>query len=77
MDQIFNVEIIDKVKEGIFQLLLVDRQNSHFTVVFFLYACKHFIIIFNYIPHGTHIFQGLVVVIFSPLKKYIREEQDN
>jgi hypothetical protein len=32
--------------------------------------------VFCYIPHSTHIFQGLDVVIFSPLKKFIGEERD-
>jgi len=71
------VETKDKVKEGKFRLLLVDGHNSHYTVTFLLYAREHLIIVFCYIPHGTHIFQGLDVVIFSPLKKYIGEERDN
>jgi hypothetical protein len=54
----------------------VDGHNSHYTVAFLLYAHEHLIIVFCYIPHGTHIFQGLDVIIFFPLKKYIREEQD-
>lgn len=55
----------------------MDGHNSHFTVAFLLYAREHLIIVFCYIPHGTHIFQGLDVIIFSPLKKYIGEERDN
>ena len=75
--KIFDVETKDKVKEGEYRLLLVDGHNSHYTVAFLLYAREHLIIVFCYIPHGTHIFQGLDVVIFSPLKKYIGEERDN
>ena len=45
-------------------------------LTFLLYVHEHLIIIFCYIPHGTHIFQGLYVIIFSPLKKYIGEEWD-
>ena len=75
--KIFDTETKDKVKEGEYWLLLVDGHNSHYTITFLLYACEHLIIIFCYIPHGTHIFQGLDVVIFSPLKKYIGEEWDN
>ena len=55
----------------------MDGHNSHYTVTFLLYAHKHLIIIFCYIRHGTHIYQGLDVVIFSLLKKYIGEEWDN
>jgi hypothetical protein len=55
----------------------VDGHNSHYTIAFLLYAREHLIIVFCYIPHGTHIYQGLDVVIFSPLKKYIGEEWDN
>ena len=54
----------------------MDGHNSHYTVAFLLYAREHLIIVFCYIPHGTHIFQGLDVIIFSPLKKYIGEEWD-
>ena len=55
----------------------MDGHNSHYTVAFLLYAREHLIIVFCYIPHGTHIFQGLDIVIFSPLKKYIGEERDD
>ena len=57
-------------------MLLVDGHNSHHTVAFLLYAREHLIVVICYIPHSTHIFQGLDVVIFSPLKKYIGEERD-
>jgi hypothetical protein len=66
----------DKVEEGEYRLLLVDGHNSHYTVAFLLYAREHLIVVFCYIPHSTHIFQGLDVVIFSPLKKFIGEERD-
>jgi len=54
----------------------VDGHNSHYTVAFLLYAREHLIIVLCYIPHGTHIFQGLDVVIFSPLKTILGEERD-
>ena len=55
----------------------MNGHNSHYTIAFLLYAREHLIIVFCYIPHGTHIYQGLDVVIFSLLKKYIGEERDN
>jgi hypothetical protein len=64
------------VEAGEYRLLLVDGHNSHYTVAFLLYAREHLIIVLCYIPHSTHIFQGLDVVIFSLLKKMIGEERD-
>lgn len=72
----FDKETKDKVEDGEYRLLLVDGHNSHHTVDFLLYAREHLIVVLCYIPHSTHIFQGLDVVIFSPLKKYIGEERD-
>ena len=57
-------------------MLLVDGHNSHYTVAFLLYAREHLIIVLCYIPHSTHVFQGLDVVIFSPLKTILGEERD-
>lgn len=54
----------------------MDGHNSHYTVAFLLYAREHYIIVLCYIPHSTHVYQGLDVVIFSPLKKFIGEERD-
>lgn len=54
----------------------MDGHNSHYTVAFLLYVHEHLIIVLYYIPHSTHIFQGLDVVIFSPLKTILREERD-
>jgi hypothetical protein len=74
----FDKETKNKVEDGEYQLLLVDGHNSHHTVDFLLYAREHLIVVLClcYIPHFTHIYQGLDVVIFSPLKKYIGEERD-
>jgi hypothetical protein len=72
----FDRETKNKVKDGEYRLLLVDRHNSHHTVDFLLYAREHLIVVLCYIPHSTHIYQGLDVVIFSPLKKFIGEERD-
>ena len=62
------------MEEGEYRLLLVDGHNSHYTVAFLLYAREHLIVVLCYIPHSTHIFQGLDVIIFSPLNKMIGEE---
>ncbi|PPQ91561.1 hypothetical protein CVT25_008637, partial [Psilocybe cyanescens] len=51
--------------------------NSHYTVPLLQYAHEHQIFIICYPAHGTHIYQGLDVVIFSPLKKYLSQERDN
>ena len=58
------------------KFLLVDGHNSHYTVKFLTYAVKHDITVLCYPSHCTHIYQGLDVVIFSPLKKYWQEEHD-
>ena len=56
--------------------LLVDGHNSHYTVDFLTYALDSNIDVLCYPPHCTHIYQGLDVVIFAPLKKYWQEERD-
>lgn len=58
------------------RVLLVDGHNSHYTVNFLLYAKEHNIDVLCYPSHCTHIYQGLDVVIFSPLKKYWQQERD-
>ncbi|EGO01399.1 hypothetical protein SERLA73DRAFT_50416, partial [Serpula lacrymans var. lacrymans S7.3] len=40
------------------------------------YACEHNIHILCYPTHATHVYQGLDVVTFSPLKRFWTEEQD-
>lgn len=51
------------------RLLLVDGHASHFTFSFLDYARKHNIHVLCYPSHGTHVFQGLDVVVFSVLKR--------
>jgi len=51
------------------RLLLVDGHVSHYTPGFLAYARAHRIEVVGYPSHSTHIYQGLDVVIFSPLKK--------
>ncbi|PPQ86722.1 hypothetical protein CVT24_012473, partial [Panaeolus cyanescens] len=59
-----------------YRLLLVDGHNSHHTLDFLLYAKEHKIIVLCYVAHGTHVYQGLDVVVFSPLKHYLMQARD-
>ncbi|GBE84500.1 Pogo transposable element with KRAB domain [Sparassis crispa] len=61
---------------GCYWLLLVDGHNSHYTRSFLQYARMHQILILCYPSHGTHVYQGLDIVVFATLKRYIREERD-
>lgn len=51
------------------KLLLIDGHNSHYTQEFLEYAMC-------YLAHATHIYQGLDVVVFGPLKHYWTQERD-
>lgn len=62
--------------EGHTRLLLVDGHNSHYTLSFLLFACKHWIHVLCYPSHATHVYQGLDVVIFGPLKLFWTQEKD-
>jgi DDE superfamily endonuclease len=59
-----------------YRLLIVDGHNSHYTVAFLLLARLHMIIVICYAAHGTHIYQGLDVVVFAVLKHYLGVEWD-
>ena len=61
---------------GEYRLLIVDGHNSHYTVAFLLLARCHLIIVLCYPAHGTHIYQGLDVVIFAILKLLLSKERD-
>jgi hypothetical protein len=61
---------------GEYRLLIVDGHNSHYTVAFLLLARLHMIIVLCYAAHGTHIYQGLDVVVFAVLKHYLGVERD-
>jgi hypothetical protein len=61
---------------GEHRLLVVDGHNSHYTVAFLLLARLHQIIVICYPAHGTHIYQGLDVVIFAILKLLLSKERD-
>jgi hypothetical protein len=58
------------------RLLLVDGHNSHYTRGFLEYARQHHIHILCYPAHATHVYQGLDVVIFGPLKVAWTQERD-
>ena len=62
--------------DGQDRLLLVDGHNSHYTRGFLRYARIHRIHILCYPAHGTHVYQGLDVVIFATLKHCWSEERD-
>jgi hypothetical protein len=62
--------------DGEYRLLLVDGHNSHYTVGFLFYARDHKIIVICYPAHGTHIYQGLDIVIFSVLKRHLADLRD-
>ncbi|KIJ18805.1 hypothetical protein PAXINDRAFT_70737 [Paxillus involutus ATCC 200175] len=57
-------------------LLLVDRHNSHYTREFLEYARSNDIHILCYPAHTTHVYQGLDIIIFGPLKHYWTQERD-
>ena len=61
---------------GEYRLLIVDGHNSHYTVAFLLLARLHMVIVICYIAHGTHVYQGLDVVVFAVLKHYLGVERD-
>ena len=46
----------------------MDGHNSHYTHAFLEFARAHRIEIVGYPSHSTHVYQGLDVVIFGPLK---------
>ncbi|EIN03598.1 CENP-B protein, partial [Punctularia strigosozonata HHB-11173 SS5] len=71
----FDNDTRDKAN-GRTRLLLVDGHNSHYTRDFLEYAREAGIVILCYPSHTTHVYQGLDVVIFSPLKRYWSQERD-
>jgi hypothetical protein len=58
-------------------LLLVDGHNLHYTVGFLDYARAHRIEVVGYPFHGMHVYQGLDVIIFAPMKKRWSEAHDD
>ena len=73
--KIFEEQTREKAN-GEYRLLIVDGHNSHYTIAFLLLARLHLIIVLCYPAHGTHIYQGLDVVIFAILKLLLSKERD-
>ena len=73
--KIFEEQTQEKAN-GEYQLLIVDGHNLHYTVAFLLLAHLHLIIILCYPAHGTHIYQGLDIIIFAILKLLLGKECD-
>jgi hypothetical protein len=69
-------EQTNKKSPGKYRLLVVDGHNSHYTIEFLLHARLNMIIVLCYPAHGTHVYQGLDVVIFSVLKRFLAEARD-
>ncbi len=55
----------------------MDSHTSHYTFTFLDYTRKNNIHVLCYPSHSTHIYQGLNVVIFSPLKRAWSKARDN
>ncbi|KAE9388255.1 hypothetical protein BT96DRAFT_742561, partial [Gymnopus androsaceus JB14] len=53
-----------------------DSHASHVSRAFLQYCREHRIHVPCYVAHGTHIYQGLDVVCFSPLKTAFGQERD-
>ena len=62
--------------KGEYRLLIIDGHNSHYTVAFLQVAREHKIIVICYPVHGTHLYQGLDVVVFVVLKLHLSQEHD-
>ena len=73
--KIFEEQTREKA-DGEHQLLLLDGHNSHFTVEFLQLARLRNIVVLCYPAHGTHIYQGLDVVIFAVFKLLLSKERD-
>ncbi|KIJ96358.1 hypothetical protein K443DRAFT_74193, partial [Laccaria amethystina LaAM-08-1] len=59
-----------------YRLLVIDGHNLHYTVALLLLVRLHQIIVICYPAHGTHIYQGLDVVIFVILKLLLSKERN-
>ncbi|CAA7257504.1 unnamed protein product [Cyclocybe aegerita] len=61
---------------GRWRVLYVDGHGSHVTHGFLMFCKAHKIHVLCYPAHTTHIYQGLDVVIFSPMKQRFGENRD-
>ncbi|KZV95162.1 DDE-domain-containing protein, partial [Exidia glandulosa HHB12029] len=57
-------------------MLLVDGHVTHYTCSFLEYAREHNIHVLCYPAHATHVYQGLNVALFGPLKTAYGQERD-
>lgn len=73
--KIFEEQTREKA-DGEHQLLLLDGHNSHFTVEFLQLARLRNIVVLCYPAHGTHIYQGLDIIIFAVFKLLLSKERD-
>ena len=64
------------VARGRSRLLYVDGHRSHVTRGFLRFSKDHKIHVLCYPAHTTHIYQGLDVVIFSPMKQAFGRRRD-
>jgi hypothetical protein len=71
----FDAKTCEKA-QGQYRLLIVDGHNSHYSREFLEYARANKIVVLCYPAHATHVYQGLDVVIFGPLKKNWSRERD-
>ncbi|KAJ3518540.1 hypothetical protein NMY22_g13623 [Coprinellus aureogranulatus] len=62
------------IAAGRTRVLYID--GSHITFEFVQYARQNNIKVPKYIPHGTHVYQGLDVVCFSPVKLDFAQRRD-
>ena len=58
------------------QLLHVDCHGLHITLELLSYARDHNITIMGYVPHSTHLCQGLDVAIFGVHKVHWAQEHE-
>lgn len=65
-----------KKANGRYRSLSVNSHASHVSQAFLQYCWEHRIHIPCYVSHGTHIYQGLDVIVFSALKTAFGQECD-
>ncbi|KIM76312.1 hypothetical protein PILCRDRAFT_77983, partial [Piloderma croceum F 1598] len=69
----FDAQTKDKAG-GRTHVLLMDGHCSHYSLDLLKYAQKNNIVILRYLPHCTHVLQGLDVVCFAKMKTKFHKE---
>ncbi|KAJ3526256.1 hypothetical protein NMY22_g10234 [Coprinellus aureogranulatus] len=64
------------IAAGRTRVLYIDGHGSHLTFEFIQYCRLNKIKVPKYIPHGTHVYQGLDVVCFGPVKQDFGRRRD-